>query len=142
MPTKTGYWIRVKGGKVSDVWDYKPDAARLAAEAGWREAVEIHPDLTDNREIYTTHTFNIDVEPAQIVWGKRELSVDERKQSLIGQAKAEFQMVVNQQMRLQMSDNPAEEYDPTAVATAKDAMNARIAAVEAAVTHEDVDALM
>lgn len=141
MPTRTGYWIRVKNGTVTDVWDYAPDPARRAAEPGWREAVEIHPDLTPNREIYTSHTFNIDVEPAQIVWGKRELTLDERKGALIGQAKGEFQRVVNEQMRLQMNDNPAEEYDPAAVQTAKDAMNARIAQIDAATTHEQVDAL-
>lgn len=141
MPTRTGYWIRVKNGTVTDVWDYAPDPARRAAESGWREAVEIHPDLIPNREIYTSHTFNIDVEPAQIVWGKRELTLDERKGALIGQAKGEFQRVVNEQMRLQMNDNPAEEYDPAAVQTAKDAMNARIAQIDAATTHEQVDAL-
>jgi hypothetical protein len=32
MPTKTGYWIRVKNGKVTDVWDYKPSAEKLASE--------------------------------------------------------------------------------------------------------------
>ena len=45
MPTKTGYWIRVKNGKVTDVWDYKPSAEKLATEGGWREAVEVLPDL-------------------------------------------------------------------------------------------------
>jgi hypothetical protein len=90
MPTKTGYWIRVKNGKVTDVWDYKPSAEKLASEAGWREAVEIMPDLVANREIMTTHQINIDVEPAEIVWSKRELEVDERKDGLRSQAKAAF----------------------------------------------------
>ena len=61
MPTKTGYWIRVKNGKVTDVWDYKPSDDKLAAEPGWREAVEIMPDLVANREIITTHQINIDL---------------------------------------------------------------------------------
>jgi ribosome modulation factor len=42
MPTKTGYWIRVKNGQVKDVWDYKPSDDKLASESGWREAVEDH----------------------------------------------------------------------------------------------------
>ena len=124
------------------MWDYKPSADKIANEAGWREAVEIFPDIVDGREIVTTHSINIDVTPAEIVWSKRELSVDERKESLKGQAKAAFQQVVMEQMRRQMNDNPAEEYDPTAVQTAKDAMNAKIAAVDAATTHEALDALM
>lgn len=143
MPTtKTGYWIRVKNGQVTDVWDYAPDPARRAAEPGWAEAVEVFPDLTPNREILTSHSFNLETTPLQIVWGKREVTVDERKESLKGQAKAEFQRVVMEQMRLQMSDNPAEQYDANAVATAKSAMEAKIAAVDAATTHEQVDALM
>jgi hypothetical protein len=70
------------------VWDYKPSDDKLAAESGWREAVEIMPDLVANREIMTTHQIDIDVEPAQIVWSKRELEVDERKSGLESQAKA------------------------------------------------------
>jgi hypothetical protein len=39
------------------------------------------PDLVANREIVTTHQINIDVEPTEIVWSKRELDVEERKDS-------------------------------------------------------------
>jgi hypothetical protein len=104
MPTQTGFWIQVKNGEVKQVWDYAPDASRRAAESGWREAVEVKPDLVDNREIITTHSFDLDADPAQIVWGKRELTVDERKGALIGQAKAEFQEVANAQMQIEVDD--------------------------------------
>jgi len=143
MPTvKTGYWIRAKNGTVTDVWDYAPDPARRAAEPGWREAVEIFPDTTAHREILTGHSFNLDATPAEIVWAKREVTVDERRESMIGQAKGEFQRVVNEQLRRQMNDNPAEEYDPAAVATAKTAMEQRIVTLQGATTHEALDALM
>ena len=143
MPTtRTGYWIRVKNGQVTDVWDYAPDPARRAAEPGWQEAVEIFPDITPNREIVTSHTFNLDATPIQIVWGKREVTVDERQGSLIGQAKGEFQRVVQEQMQRQINDNPDEQYDANAVAQAKADMEAKIAAVQAATTHEALDALM
>ena len=47
MPTtKTGYWIRVKNGEVTDVWDTTPDYQN---QAGWREAVEVFPDVTPNQ---------------------------------------------------------------------------------------------
>ena len=71
MPTQTGFWIQVKNGEVKQVWDYKPDASRMAAESGWRAASEVKPDLVDNREIMTTHSFDLDADPAQIVWAKR-----------------------------------------------------------------------
>lgn len=140
MPTQAGFWIQVKNGEVKQVWDYAPDASRRAAESGWREAVEVKPDLVDNREIITTHSFDLDADPAQIVWGKRELTVDERKGALIGQAKAEFQAVVDAQLQVEMADDDASG-DLDAVAAAKAVKDARIAAINAATTHDEVDAL-
>lgn len=140
MPTQAGFWIQVKNGEVKQVWDYKPDPARMSEEGGWRAAVEVKPDLVDNREIMTTHSFDLDADPAQIVWGKRELTVDERKGALIGQAKAEFQAVVDAQLQVEMADDDASG-DLDAVAAAKAVKDARIAAINAATTHEDVDAL-
>ena len=140
MPTQTGFWIQVKNGEVKQVWDYKPDASRMAAESGWRAASEVKPDLVDNREIITTHSFDLDADPAQIVWGKRELTVDERKGALIGQAKAEFQQVVDAQLQVEMADDDASG-DLDAVSAAKAVKDARIAAINAATTHDEVDAL-
>jgi hypothetical protein len=138
MPTiRTGYWIRVENNEVKDVWDSAP-----ADTAGWTTGVEVLPDLTPNREIMTTHQFDLTKNPIEIIWGKRDLLVDERKSSLIGQAQGQFQQVVQQQMMLQMSPNPSEEFDTTIVTAAKATMQARIDLVNAAVTHEDVDALM
>jgi hypothetical protein len=135
---KTGYWVRVVADAVTDCWDTPPPDG----QTGWFEAVEVVPDLINNREVLTTHAFDISKSPIEIVWGKRDLEVDERKGALIGQAKGMFQQVVQQQMQLQMSADPSEEFDTSVVDAAKSTMNARIAEVEAAVTHEDVDALM
>ena len=141
MPTKTGYWIRVKNGKVTDVWDYKPSAEKLASEAGWREAVEIMPDLVANREIMTTHQINIDVEPAEIVWSKRELEVDERKDTLRIDAKFVFQRVVQAEVAKETDQYPETQYDAAAVDAARAVFEARMDAIMVATTHEDVDAL-
>lgn len=140
MPTQTGFWIQVKNGEVKQVWDYKPDASRMAAESGWRAASEVKPDLVDNREIMTTHSFDLDADPAQIVWAKRELTVDERKGGLVGQANAAFQEVVNAQLQIEMADDDASG-DLEAVSAAKAVKDARIAAINAATTHDEVDAL-
>ena len=140
MPTQTGFWIQVKNGEVKQVWDYKPDASRMAAESGWRAASEVKPDLVDNREIMTTHSFDLDADPAQIVWAKRELTVDERKGALRGQANAEFQAVVDAQLQIEMADDDASG-DLEVVSAAKVVKDARIAAINAATTHDEVDAL-
>jgi hypothetical protein len=140
MPTQTGFWIQVKNGEVKQVWDYKPDPARMAAESGWRAASEVKPDLVDNREIMTTHSFDLDADPAQIVWAKRELTVDERKGALRGQANAEFQAVVDAQLAIEMADDDASG-DLDAVAAAKAVKDAKIVAINTATTHEDVDVI-
>jgi hypothetical protein len=141
MPTKTGYWIRVKNGQVKDVWDYKPSADKLASEPGWREAVEVMPDLVANREIMTTHHIDIDVDPAQIVWGKRELEVDERKDGLRGSAKAEFKAVVDAEVAKETDQYPETQYDAAVVDAARVVFEARMDEIAAATTHEAVDAL-
>jgi hypothetical protein len=125
---------------VKQVWDYKPDPARMSEEGGWRAASEVKPDLVDNREIITTHSFDLDADPAQIVWGKRELTVDERKGALIGQAKAEFQQIVDAQLQVEMADDDASG-DLDAVAAAKAVKDAKIVAINTATTHEDVDVI-
>jgi hypothetical protein len=135
---KQGYWIRVQGGKVTQVWDTQPP---VETESGWKEAIEIHPDLVPNREYVTHHTIDHNKTPAEIIWHKTELTVDDRKGGLIGAAKGEFQRVVNEETQKQLGDNPAEVYDPAAVEAAKVAMEAKIVAVNAATTHEDLDAL-
>ena len=126
---------------MKQVWDYKPDASRMAAESGWRAASEVKPDLVDNREIVTTHSFDLDADPAQIVWAKRELTVDERKGALVGQANSAFQEAVNVETAKQLDDDPASVYGAAAVATAQTTLTDRLAAINAATTHDEVDAL-
>jgi len=135
---KQGFWVRVQNDKVTQVWDRQPP---VDTESGWKEAVEIHPDLVPNREYVTHHTIDANKTPAEIIWHKVELTVDDRKGGLIGAAKGEFQRVVNEETQKQIGNNPAEVYDPVAVEAAKTAMEAKIAAVNAATTHEDLDAL-
>jgi hypothetical protein len=141
MPTvKTGYWIRVKNGSVIEVWDYAPPVEEIEAGVGWCEAVEIFPDLIENRETITTHTINIDKSPAEIVWSKRDITVDERKSLLIRLAKGNFQEVVDDELKVELNDTDASG-DLEAVSAAKAVKDARIAAINAATTHEEVDLL-
>jgi hypothetical protein len=141
MPTKAGFWIRVKNGQVTDVWDYRPSDDKLAKEPGWREAVEVMPDLVPNREMVTTHHFDIDVTPAQIVWGKREIEVEERKDILRSEAKFAFQRVVQAEVAKETDQYPETQYDAAVVDAARVVFESRMDAIATAVTHEDVDAL-
>jgi hypothetical protein len=124
------------------VWDYKPSADKLASEPGWREAVEIFPELTPDREIITTHEINIDVEPAQILWSKRDVEVEERKDGLRGVARSEFKAVVDAEVAKETDQYPETRYDAAVVDAARVVFEARMDEISAATTHEDVDALM
>ena len=121
------------------MWDYKPTTGPKADLPGWREAVEVKPDLVDGREIITTHAFNIDVEPAQIVWSKRELTVDERKDGLKGQAKAVYQAVVQEELRKELDEFPETQYNAETVAAAQTVYEDAMTAIDALTTHEEVD---
>ena len=142
MPTKMGYWIRVKNGKVTDIWDYKPSDEKLESEPGWREAVEITPDLVPNREMVTMHHIDIDVEPAAIVWSKRAVEVEERKDVLRQEAKAVLRAVVDAEIAKETDQYPETQYDAAVVDAARAGFEARMDAISLATTHEDVDALM
>ena len=138
MTVKQGFWIRVQSGKVTQVWDTQPP---VDTESGWKEAVEIHPDLVPNREYITHHTIDADKTPAEIIWHKAEYNLEDRKDGLIGTAKDEFRRVVNQELLKQLNDNPLEAYDEVAVKAAKDEMAAKIASINSVTTHEELDAL-
>jgi hypothetical protein len=99
------------------------------------------PDLVPNREMVTTHHFDIDVTPAQIVWGKRAIEVEERKDGLRSAAKAAFKAVVDAEVAKETDQYPETQYDPAVVDAARAVFEARMDAIALATTHEDVDAL-
>jgi hypothetical protein len=103
--------------------------------------VEIFPEIVPDREMITTHVINIDVEPAQIVWSKRGLEVDERKSGLESQAKEAFKSVVDAEVAKETDEYPETRYDAAVVDAARIVFEARMDEIAAATTHEAVDAL-
>ncbi len=75
------------------------------------------------------------------MWAKRDLTVDERKGVLIAEAKQAFQSVVDAETAKQLDDDDSTTYDASAVSTAQTTLTNRLAAINAATTHDDVDAL-
>jgi hypothetical protein len=130
-------FVQVVNEEVKQVWDTQPPAG----EEGWKSAVEVKPDLTADRQVYDGHTFDISVDPVQIVYAVRDITVDERKGSLIGQAQATYRTVVQAEMNKEIDEFPSTQYDAAAVAAAQDTYEARVTAVNAATTHDEVDAL-
>ena len=129
-------FAKVVNNEVKQVWDTQPPAG----ESGWKSAVEVKPDVVENRQVLDGHTFDITTDPVQIVYAVRDITVDERKAGLIGRAKAEFQQVVNEQLQIEMDDTDTAG-DLDAVSAAKAVKDAKIVAINTATTHEDLDVI-
>ena len=127
-------FVKVVDNEVTQVWDTQPPEG----EAGWKSAVEVRPEITDGKQIYTAHTFDLTADPVEIVYGVEDLTIAQRKEGLIGQAKSAYQQVANEQMQLEVADASG---DAAAVSEAKDAKDQNIAAINACSTHADLDGL-
>ena len=128
------HYVQVVGNEVKQVWDTPP--AEGVGNNGWRNAVEVRPAITANRQGYTAHRFDLNVDPVQIIWDTYDIPVADRKVGMKANASFSFQQVVQEQMR-----DPS-KYDPAAVAAAQAAIAPKVAAIEAATTHDELDALM
>ena len=129
-------FVKIVNNEVKQVWDTQPPAG----ESGWKSAVEVKPDVVENRQVLNGHTFDITTDPVQIVYAVRDVTVEERKAGLIGRAKAEFQQVVNEQLQIEMDDTDTAG-DLDAVSAAKAVKDAKIVAINTATTHEDLDVI-
>lgn len=132
-------YVRVVNDEVKDVWDTVP--AEGVGNNGWKNAVEVRPTIVPNRQGYTGHTFDLTTDPVQIVYGTYDITVDDRKAGMKSNAGFEFQQVVNEQARKQLNPNPDEIYDANAVEAARQAMLAKQTAIDAATTHDELDAI-
>ena len=134
----TGFWVRVEDDKITAVWDTMPP---IHVESGWREAIEVMPDCTLNREYRTDHYFDLSTTPIKIVYNKASLTPEDRKGGLVSAANQAFQQVVQDETRKQTDEFPETQYDAAVVEAARLVFEARRYAISAAVTHEDLDAL-
>ena len=128
------HFVQVLNGEVKQVWDTTPSEG--VGNNGWKNAVEVRPAITAHRQGYTAHRFDITTDPVQIIWDTYDISASDRKNGMSSNAGFTFQQVVNEQAR-----NPA-TYDAAAIETARQAMIAKQAAIDACTTHDDLDALL
>ena len=128
------HYVQVVGNEVKQVWDTPP--AEGVGNNGWKNAVEVRPAITAHRQGYTAHRFDLTTDPVQIIWDTYDITVADRKAGMIANANMGFQMEMQRQAM-----NPA-NYDPAALAAAQAAIAPKVAAINAATTHDDLDALL
>lgn len=130
-------FVKIENNEVTKVWDTQPPAG----ESGWKSAIEVRPAITQNRQQYTEHSFDLTKDPVEIVWGVRDVSAEERKGSIQSRIASEFQQVVNEEIRKQVDEYPETQYDAAVVDAARVVFESKMAALAAATTHDELDAL-
>jgi hypothetical protein len=129
------FFVKIENNEVTQCWDTQPPRG----ESGWKSAIEVRPELIPNRQMYTSHHFDITKDPVEIVWGVVDITAEDRKGGLIGQAKAEYQQIAQAEL---MKDVDGDGGDVTVVQAASAAYKAKVEAINACTTHDELDALM
>jgi len=133
-------YIQIIDNEVREIWDTPPEEG--VGNNGWRNAVEVKTDIIPHRQGYRPYRLDVSVDPVQIIWDAYAISVDDRKTSMKAKERFKFRNVVEEQTSLQLSANPDEQYSATAVEAARQTMVAKQAAIDAATTHDELDALL
>ena len=119
-------WVKVSGDAVVQCWDTPPPAG----DEGWREAIEVRPTVTAYREVYGQHYFDLTKTPVEIVWPIEAISIESRKVDMLAYAK-----LLSEKGEPGTSEA---DFDPV---VAQALYATRVAAIEAAQTHDDLDAV-
>ena len=119
-------WVKVSNDVVVQCWDTPPPAG----DEGWREAIEVRPPVTAYREVYGQHYFDLTKTPVEIVWPVEAVSIEDRKADMLAYAK-----LLSEKGELGTAEA---DFDPVA---AQALYATRVAAIEAAQTHDDLDAV-
>jgi hypothetical protein len=130
-------FVKIVNNEVTQCWDTQPPAG----ESGWKSAIEVRPTLTEGRQYYTGHTFDITKDPVEIVYGVEDITVEGRKQHYASVYKAAFQAVVAEEMRKEVDEFPETQYDAAVVDAARIDFEAKMTALMGLTTHEQLDAL-
>ena len=128
------FYVQIVNNEVKQCWDTLPPGG--VGNNGWKNAVEVRPNIIAHRQTYTAHTFDLTKDPVEIVYNVIDITVDDRKVGM----RTNTNMAFQQEMQKQTMDPMA--YDPVKLQEAKDSIAPKIAAIDAATTHDDLDALI
>lgn len=130
-------FVKIVNNEVTQCWDTQPPKG----ESGWKSAIEVKPAINPTRQSYTGHTFDITKDPVEIVYGVQDFTVEGRKAHQASVYKAAFQQVVAEEVRKEVDEFPDTQYDAAVVDAARVDFEAKMTALAAITTHEQLDAL-
>ena len=126
------FYVKIENDIVTQCWDTPPPSN----ETGWVEAIEVKPSIIQYRQCYDTHYFDTTKTPVEITWVVKEITVAERKSSMLSDAKSTYTQTV-QTESLKAIDSST--YDTTILDAAKATYTATVTAINAATTHDELD---
>jgi hypothetical protein len=88
--------IRVENNEVVECMNVNEIPEGAMDTGDWRDAVEVPPTLVEGRQIRGAHWFDLSKTPVEIRWNVFDLSVSERKNSLISHLKDDTQGTIYQ----------------------------------------------
>lgn len=127
-------FVKIINDEVTKVWDTPPPSG----DTDWRAAIEVRPTIDFTRFCYTQHTFDLTKDPVEIVWGTCEITVDERKDSMKSAVRAEYEQIANEELR---KDIDGGNGNVAVVQAASAVYKVKVAQIDAATTHEELDAI-
>lgn len=126
-------YVRVENGEVIECLDYLP----VNSFGDWREAVDVYPILIPNRQILNSHYFDINKSPVEIVWQTIDITVDDRKNTLLGQLNQKSYQIVHGELIKEFEGNNS---DFVLVKAAIETYRSKREEIISLITHEQVDA--
>ena len=126
-------YVQVLNDAVKHCWDTKPTEG--VGNNGWKEAVEVRPDIVAGRQRYAAHTFDITKDPVEIVYPVIDITVDERKAAMLAEVRS-----IPKQLERSMAAG-ATPFDAEKIAAAEAYIVPKVAAINACTSHDDLEAL-
>jgi hypothetical protein len=127
--------IRVENNEVVECLDYLPNNAN----GDWRIAIEIQPSLITGRQIIGSHSFDLTKNPVEIIWSVIDLSVQDRKDSLLQQLNQESYQIVQEEL---VKEFEGQNSDFTLVQAAITAYRNKRTEINNLSTHDNIDAFI
>lgn len=124
--------IRVENGVVVECLDYVPQNA----SGDWRVAIEVVPTLIPGRQILGSHHFDLEKNPAEIVWSHIDLQVNERKNQMLADLNQSYYKIIESELIKEFEGIDA---DFALVQNAIATYRQKKSAISSLVTHDDID---
>lgn len=132
-------YVQVVNGQMAQCIDTPPPVP--VGQDGWKNAVEVKPDLVQGRQYYEGPFYHCDLDPVEIVWTVHDMTVDEVKGGLYSQNTMQFNQTVAYQAKKETDDDPNSHYDPAVVAAAQTRYQDIDAQIAAATTFDECDTI-